>query len=87
MMMRMMMMMMNWMTIMTTSFVCVIQPILKQDIAVVMPKARIAMANVAQTDTTGGSILETFGYQVKVRSTNIIHLKTLKEISLRLTYG
>ena len=43
---------------MMTVFVCEIQPILKQAIAVVMPKARIAMENVAQTDTTGGSILK-----------------------------
>ena len=42
---------------MTTVFVCATQPILKQAIAVVMPEARSAMANVAQTDTTGGSIL------------------------------
>ena len=78
-------MMMNQMMIMTTSFACEIQPILKQAIAVVMPKARIAMANVAQMDTTGGSILETFGYQVKVLSINAVRLKTLKEISLCLT--
>ena len=45
------------MTIMTTVFVCAIQLILKQAIAVVMTKARIAVANVIQMDTTGGSIL------------------------------
>ena len=43
-------------TIMMTMFVCVIQLILKQAIAaVVMPEARSALVNVAQTDTTGGS--------------------------------
>ena len=46
---------MNRMMIMMTVFVCVIQPILKQAIAVVVPEARSAIANVAQTDTTGGS--------------------------------
>ena len=39
-------------------FVCAIQPILKQAIAVVMPEARSAMADVALTDMTGGSILK-----------------------------
>ena len=39
-------------------FVCAIQPILKQAIAVVMPEARSAMVNVALMDMTGGSILE-----------------------------
>ena len=48
---------MNRMTVTTTLVVSAIQLILKQAIAFVMPEARIAMANVAQTDTTGGSIL------------------------------
>ena len=46
---------MNRTTIMTTVFVCAIQPILEQAITVVTPEARISMVNVAQTDTTGGS--------------------------------
>ena len=45
---------MNRTTIMMTVFVCVIQPILKQAIAVVIPEARSAMANADQMDTTGG---------------------------------
>ena len=49
------MMTMSRTTIMTTVFVCAIQPILKWELAVVMPEARRAMANVAQMDTTGGS--------------------------------
>ena len=37
---------MNRMTIITTVFVCAIQPILEQAIAVVTPETRIAMVNV-----------------------------------------
>ena len=40
---------MNQMTIMTTMFVCAIQSILKQAIAVVMPEAKSAMANEVTT--------------------------------------
>ena len=46
---------MNRTMIMTTVFDCAIQLILKQAIAVVVPEARSAIANVAQTDMRGGS--------------------------------
>ena len=36
-------------------FICAIQPILEQAIAVVTPEARIVMVNGSQTETTGGS--------------------------------
>ena len=42
-------------TIMTTVFVCAIQSILREAIAVVTLEARIAMVNVTQMDLTGGS--------------------------------
>ena len=43
--------------IITIVFVCEIQPILEQAIAVVTPEARIAMVNITKTDMTGGSRL------------------------------
>ena len=46
---------MNRTTNITTVFVCVIQPILEQVLAVVMAKS--AIVNVMQTDTTGDSRL------------------------------
>ena len=64
------------MMIMTTVFVCAIQPILKQAIAVVMPEARSAMANVALTDTTGGSILE----NLSITKPLVIKLKYFQQL-------
>ena len=61
---------MNGTTIMTTLFVCAIRPILKQAIAVVMPEARSAMANIAQTDTTGGSSHDHHTFIVSYGGTN-----------------
>ena len=57
--------------------VCAIQPILKQAIAVVMPEARSAMANVSQTNTTGGSIIE----NLSIDKPLVIKLKYFQPIS------
>ena len=57
-------------------FVCAIQPILKQATAVVMPEARSAMANVTQTDMTGGSILK----NLSIAKPLIIKLKYFQQL-------
>ena len=67
---------MNRTTIMKTMFVCAIQSILKQAIAVVMPEARSAMANVAQTDKTGDSILE----NLSIAKPLVIKLKYFQQL-------